>query len=98
MSRHNLKTCYVLHAKNPGENNVLIIVQKHAISANNKYHHLPYYVTRMQKRKRNVKLRWFDQHFPGHEVIVEIDYPNSIHAFNQSEEEGHVEQKCNHFR
>ena len=45
-----------------------------------------------------VKLRWFDQHFPDHEVIVEIDNPNSIHAFNQLEEEGHAEWKYNHFR
>ena len=39
-----------------------------------------------------VKLRWSDQHFPDHEVIVEIDNPNSIHAFNRSEEEGHAER------
>ena len=45
-----------------------------------------------------VKLRWSDQHFPDHEVIVEIDNPNSIHAFNRSEEEGHAERKDNHFR
>ena len=37
-------------------------------------------------------------HFPDHEVIVEIDNPNSIHAFNRFEEEGHTEQKYNHFR
>ena len=34
-----------------------------------------------------VKLRWFDRHFPDHEIIVEIDNPNSIHAFNRYEEE-----------
>ena len=33
-----------------------------------------------------------------HEVIVEIDNPNSIQAFNWFEEEGHAEQKYNHFR
>ena len=27
-----------------------------------------------------------------------MDNPNSIHAFNRFEEEGHVEQKWNHFR
>ena len=41
---------------------------------------------RIQRRKRYVKLRWFDRHFPDHEVIVEIDNPNSIHAFNRFEE------------
>ena len=44
-----------------------------------------------------MKLRWFDWHFPEHEVIVEIDNPNSIHAFNRFEEEGHVEHRYNHF-
>ena len=27
-----------------------------------------------------------------------MDNPNSIHAFNRFEEEGHAEQKWNHFR
>ena len=38
------------------------------------------------------------RHFPDHEVTVEIDNPNSIHAFNRFEEEGHVERKYNRFR
>ena len=29
---------------------------------------------------------------------MEIDNPNSIHAFNRFEEEGPAEQKYNHFR
>ena len=67
-------------------------------SANDKYHDLPYYVARIQQRKRYVKLRWFDRHFPDHEIIVEIDNPNCIYVFNRFEEEGHTEQKYNHFR
>ena len=59
---------------------------------------MPYYNARIQRGKRYVKLRWFDRHFLDHEVIVEIDNPNSTHAFNRFEEEGHAEQKCNHFR
>ena len=59
---------------------------------------MPYYIARIQRRKRHVKLRWFDRHFPDHEVIVEIDNTNSIHVFNRSEEEGHAERKYNHFR
>ena len=43
--------------------------------------------------KRYFKLRWFDQHFPDHEVIVEINNANSIHVFNRFEEEGHAERK-----
>ena len=93
---HLKKRC-VPHAKNPGKDNIIIIVRKHATPANDKFHNLPYYVARIQRRKRYVGLKWFDRHFPGH-VIVEIDNPNSIHAFNRFEEEGHAERKYNHFR
>ena len=94
----HLKTRYVPHARNPGKDNIIIIVRKHTTSANNEFHDLPHYVARIQRRKRCIKLRWFDQRFPDHEFIVEIDNPNSIHAFNRFEEEEHVEQKYNHFR
>ena len=33
-----------------------------------------------------------------HEVIVEIDNPNSVHAVNRFEEGGHAKRKYNHFR
>ena len=93
-----LGTRYVPHMKNPGKDNIVIIVQKHTTSANDKFHDLPYYFARIQRRKRDAKLRWFDQHYPDHEIIVEIDNPNSIHAFNRFEEEGHAEQRYNHFK
>ena len=85
-----LRTSYVDHARDLGKDNI-IIVRKHTTPANDRYHDLPYYVARIQQSKMYVKLRWFDQHFPDHEVIVEIDNPDSIHAFNQLEEEGHAE-------
>ena len=59
---------------------------------------MTYYIARIQRRKRYIKLRWFDIHFPDHEIIVEIGSPNGIHAFNQFEEEGHAERRYNHFR
>ena len=90
----HLKTRYVDHANDPGKEN---IVQKHTRPANNKFHDLPYCVARIQRRKRYVKLRWFDRHFPDHEVIAKIYNPNSIHAFNRFKEEGHVERRYNHF-
>ena len=87
-----------LSVQHPGKDNIFIIVQKHTTSANNKYHDLSYYVARIQRRKRYVELRWFDRHFRDHEIILKIDNPNIIHAFNRFEEEGHVEQNDNHFR
>ena len=52
----------------------------------------------MLRGYKDVKLRWFHQNFAEHEVIVEIDKPNSIHAFNSVEQVGHAEWKYNHFR
>ena len=75
--------------RNLGKDNIIIIVWKHTTPANDKYHDLPYYIARIQGRKRYVN---------DHEVIVEIDNANSIHAFNRFEEEGHAERKYNHFR
>ena len=94
----SLRARYVPNVRNPGKNDIIIIVRKHTTSASDKFHDLPYYVARIQRRKSYVKLRWFDQHFLHHEVIIEIDNPNSIHAFNRFEEEGHAERKYNHFR
>ena len=73
-----------------GKDDIIIIIQKHTTSANDRYHDLLYYVPRIQQRKRYVKLRWFDEHFPHHAVIAEIDNPSSIQAFNRCEEEGHA--------
>ena len=44
----HLETRYVPHARNPGKDNIIIIVRKHTTSANDKYHDLPYYVARIQ--------------------------------------------------
>ena len=48
----------VPHARNPGKGN--IIVGKHTTSANDSYHDLPYYVSRIQQHKNDVKLRSLD--------------------------------------
>ena len=94
----HLRTCYVDHVRDAGKDSINIIVRKHTKPANVKFHGLPNYIARIQRCKKYVKLRWFDCHFPDHEVIVEIDNPNSIHASNQFEEEGHAERKYNHSR
>ena len=94
----HVRELYVDHARDPGKDNIIIIVRKHTTSAKDKYHDLPCYITRIRRRKRYVKLRWFDRHFFNHEIIVEIDSPNSIHAFNRFEEEGHVERRYNNLR
>ena len=93
-----VKTRYVPHARDPGKDHIIIIVRKLTTSANDKFHDLPYCIARIKRRKKYVKLRWFDGHFPDQKVIVGIDNPNSIHAFSRFQEEGHAERKYNHFR
>ena len=77
---------YVDHCRNPSKDNIVIIIRKHTTPENDKYHNFPYYISRIQRCKRYVKLRWLERHFPDHEVIVEIDNPNSIHVFNRLED------------
>ena len=74
---------YVDHCRNPSKDNIVIIVRKHTTPENDKYHNFPYYISRIQRRKWYVKLRWLERHFPDHEVI---DNPNSIHVFNRLED------------
>ena len=72
-------------------------MRKNTTAPNDTFDDLPYYVARMQRRKRYVKLRWFDRHFSDDEFVVEIDNPNSIRTFNRLEEEGHAERRYNHY-
>ena len=94
----HLKTRYLLHARDLSKDNIIIIVWKHTKPAKDKFYNLPYYVARIQRRKRYPKLRWFDGHFPNHEVIGELKNPNSIHPISCFEEEGHGERRYNHLR
>ena len=94
-----ITNCHVLRANDFGKDNIIIIVWKHTTPANDKYHNLPYYVTKIQRRKRYVKLRWFRAQYPHHRFkIEELDNANIIHAFNRFEEEGHVQRFQCHFR
>ena len=54
---------YVDYCRNPSKDNIVLIVRKHTIPANDKYHNFPYYISRIQRRKRYVKLRWLERHF-----------------------------------
>ena len=89
---------YVDYCRNPSNDNIVLIARKHTTPENDKYPNFPYYISRIQRRKQYVKLRWLERHFSDYEVIVELENPNSIHAFNKLEEEEHIERKCNHFR
>ena len=77
---------YVDYCRNPSKGNIVLIVRKHTTPENGKYHNFLYYISRIQRRKWYVKLRWLERHFPDYEVIVELDNQNSIHAFSRLED------------
>ena len=56
----HLRTRYVDYARDPGKDDVIIIVRKHTASVNDKFHDLAYYITKIQWRKRYIRLRWLD--------------------------------------
>ena len=56
----HLRGRYVDHSRNPGKDNIIIIVRKHTTSAKDKYHDLPCHICGIQRRKRYVKLRWLN--------------------------------------
>jgi len=81
-----------------GKNNIVMIVRKHTCEHDDRHFEYPYYISRIQRRKIPTKRRWLLEQFPRSEEIVIIDNPNSVHAFNRFEEEGHVERFGCHFK
>ena len=93
-----LQERHVPHAKNPALDNVIMIIRKHTTKGEDQLFDFPYYVARLQRRAICTKRRWFLEKFPSSEEIVIIDNPNSVHAFNRFEEEGHVKRFNCHFK
>ena len=85
------------HCQDPGKDNVVMIIRKHTGEEDDRCEY-PYYIARIQRRAISKKRRWLLEKFPRSEEIVVIDNPNSVHAFNRLEEEGHVERYGCHFR
>ena len=86
----HLKKRYVPHAKDPGKDNIVMIIEKNTAPEEDEY---PYYVSRIQRRFFNTKKRWFKAQYPNHSpVMEELDNANGIHAFNRFEEKGFVER------
>ena len=91
-----LRERYVDHCRDPGKDNLVVITRKH--EPDDKHFEYPYYISRIQRRVISTKRRWLLDQFPDSEEIVIIDNPNSVHAFNRLEEEGHVERYKCHFK
>ena len=49
-----LRLRHVPHARDPGKDNIIIILRKHTTPASDNFHDLPYYIARIQRCKRYV--------------------------------------------
>ena len=95
----HLRTCHVPHGKDPGKDNIVMIIEKNTAPEEDEFYEYPYYIARIQRRFINTKKRWFKAQYSHHRFIIEeLDNANSIHAFNRFEEKGHVERFQCHFR
>ena len=94
-----LRTCHVPHAKDPGKDNIVMIIEENTTPEENGLYEHPYYIASIQRRFISTKKRWFKAQYPHHGFIMdELDNPNGIHAFNRFEEERFVENFQCHFR
>ena len=93
-----LRERHVDRCRDPGKDNVIVIFRKHTTDEDDEHFEYPYYISRIQRRAISIKRRWLLDQFPDSEEIVVIDNPNSVHAFNRLEEEGHVERYGCHFK
>ena len=84
---------HVLHAKDPGKDNIVMVIEKNNAPEGDEFYEYPYYIARIQRRFINTKKRWFKAQYPD-----ELGNPNGIHAFNRFEEKGFVEHFQCHFR
>ena len=95
----HLETRYDPHAKDPGKDNIVMIIEKNTAPEEDRFYEYPYCIVRIQRRSINTKKRWIKAQYPYHRFIMdELDNPNGIHAFNKFEEKGFVERFQYHFR
>ena len=95
----HLKTRHVLHAKDPGKDHIVMIIEKNTAPKEDEFYEYPYCIAKVQRRFINTKRRWFKAQYPHHRFIMEeLDKANSIHEFNRFEEKGYVERFQYHFR
>ena len=95
----HLMTRYISHAKDPGKDDIVVIIEKNTTLEEDEFYEYLYYIARIQRRFINTKKQWFKAQYPNHRFIMdELDNPNGIHAFNRFEEKGFVERFQCHFR
>ena len=95
----HLKIRHVPHAKDPGKDNIVMIIEKNNVSEEDELYEYPYYIARIQRSLITTKKRWFKAQYPHHRFIIEeVDNANSIHPFTTLDEKGYLERFQCHFR
>ena len=95
----HLKTRHVPHAKDPGKDNIAMIIEKNTAPEEDEFYEYPYYIARIQRWFITTKKRWFKAQSPQHRFIIEeLGNANGIHAFKRFEEKGYIERFQCHFR
>ena len=90
---------WIDHAKDPGKDNIVMIIEKNTTPEEDEFYEYPYYIARIQQRFITTNRRWFmAQYLHYRFMIEELDNANSIHVFNRFEEKGYVERFQCHFR
>ena len=55
----HLRTRYVDHTKDPGKDNIVMIIENDTAPEEDEFYEYPYYIARIQRRFINTKERWF---------------------------------------
>ena len=75
----HFKTRCVPHAKDPGKNNIVMIIEKDTTPQEDEFFEYPYYIARIQRQFINTKRRWFKGQYPHHRSIMkELDNANNV--------------------
>ena len=60
----HLKKRYVPDGKDPGKDNIVMIIEKNTTPEEDEFYEYPYYIARIQRRFINTKRRWFKAQYP----------------------------------
>ena len=60
----HLKKRYVPDGKDPGKDNIVMIIEKNTTPEEDEFYEYPYYIARIQRRFINTKRQWFKAQYP----------------------------------
>ena len=67
----DLKTRHVPHAKDPGKDNIVMIIEKNTTPEEDEFYEYLYYIAKIQQRFINTKKGWFKAQYPHDRFIMD---------------------------